>query len=665
MIKKFLPHIIFLIIPLIVFSFFIVGNAKAATGVWQSCETGTLTCDINWNWSMGYKFTPTQNGQITQLCGYFSGTKTVKLYSSSYDVLASVSVTSSNNWSCSSITPINVIASQTYYVVVELADSLGCYRTFSSPFPMTCQTVTIGPTVYQSPAGTFNGNHLEYSLQMYGIADVVFVPTVISYTLTVAKSGTGSGIVTSNPAGINCGTDCTENYTSDTSVTLTAAPASGSTFAGWSGVCSGTGTCTLTMNGNKSATANFNLIISPGLNNVSGWAWSENIGWVKFNGTNYGVNINPATGNFSGYAWSENIGWIDFAPAGPYPVFSGSPNYSACLDSPGNGQACDGIGNYKAGGWARALSYGSGWDGWIKLRGANYGVSVDKNTGKLSGYAWSDMVIGWISFSGSNYGAVTTLAFNSPPNKPGTPSAYLPDGVGWDNCSFAGESLQTFHWTYSDPDGDPQAAYEVEVDDNSSFTAPKFNHLVNLVVPSPSDVSYVLDLDQDDTSPKDWISQLAWDTNYSWRAMVKDSKGNGSQWSNPIGFKTPKHAYPYPNFTWLPAGPTQGETVTFNSDSSTVYGGAVISSYFWSVTQGTGSFVGGTNANSRYPKIQFSTLNNKVKLQVTDSDGYSCGAGAGEGEKSITAELPLPEYKEVPPSSWLKRIFAGIGAFIF
>src|SRR4030043_165646 len=57
--------------------------------------------------------------------------------------------------------------------------------------------------------------------------------------------------------------------------------------------------------------------------NVSGFAWSENIGWISFNCKNaelpdprctidYGVNINPTTGVFSGYAWSENIGWIRF-----------------------------------------------------------------------------------------------------------------------------------------------------------------------------------------------------------------------------------------------------------------------------------------------------------------------------------------------------------------
>src|SRR3989344_1840935 len=150
--------------------------------------------------------------------------------------------------------------------------------------------------------------------------------------------------------------------------------------------------------------------------NVSGYAWSENIGWINFNctnlgacgTTNYGVTINSTNGNFSGYAWSENIGWINFAPAGPYPA---SPNYYSCLDLPGAGQACHGIGNYNVGGWARALSYGGGWDGWIKLRGTTYGVSIDNGTGDFSGYAWSDAVIGWIKFAGTNYKVKSTLSF--------------------------------------------------------------------------------------------------------------------------------------------------------------------------------------------------------------------------------------------------------------
>ena len=59
-------------------------------------------------------------------------------------------------------------------------------------------------------------------------------------TLTVTKAGTGSGTVTSSPSGINCGTTCSASFALNTSVTLTAAPASGSTFGGWSGACTGT-----------------------------------------------------------------------------------------------------------------------------------------------------------------------------------------------------------------------------------------------------------------------------------------------------------------------------------------------------------------------------------------------------------------------------------------
>ena len=77
------------------------------------------------------------------------------------------------------------------------------------------------------------------------------------YTLTVTKSGTGSGTVTSNPAGINCGSDCSETYNQGTSVTLTTTPDSGCTFTGWSGACSGTGLCIINMTSDKAATAAF------------------------------------------------------------------------------------------------------------------------------------------------------------------------------------------------------------------------------------------------------------------------------------------------------------------------------------------------------------------------------------------------------------------------
>ncbi|MEF3167806.1 MAG: hypothetical protein K6360_00500 [Deltaproteobacteria bacterium] len=75
--------------------------------------------------------------------------------------------------------------------------------------------------------------------------------------LVVTKAGTGSGTVTSNDGGINCGSDCTETYSSGTQVTLTATPDTGSTFAGWGGDCSGTGDATVIMDADKSCTAMF------------------------------------------------------------------------------------------------------------------------------------------------------------------------------------------------------------------------------------------------------------------------------------------------------------------------------------------------------------------------------------------------------------------------
>jgi endoglucanase len=79
-----------------------------------------------------------------------------------------------------------------------------------------------------------------------------------NFALTLTKAGAGSGTVTSSPAGINCGSTCSANYSSGTSVTLTAAAASGSTFGGWSGACTGTAACTVSMTAARSVTATFN-----------------------------------------------------------------------------------------------------------------------------------------------------------------------------------------------------------------------------------------------------------------------------------------------------------------------------------------------------------------------------------------------------------------------
>jgi len=70
---------------------------------------------------------------------------------------------------------------------------------------------------------------------------------------------------------------------------------------------------------------------------LSGYGWSETSGWINFNPTDGGVTVNALTGSFDGYAWAENIGWIHFRGTGPAynvvfdntaPAFTGAPAIS-------------------------------------------------------------------------------------------------------------------------------------------------------------------------------------------------------------------------------------------------------------------------------------------------------------------------------------------------
>jgi predicted carbohydrate-binding protein with CBM5 and CBM33 domain len=104
----------------------------------------------------------------------------------------------------------------------------------------TAATCTVSMTAAQSVTATFNATGGS-----------------TAFVLSVAKSGTGGGTVYSTPTGITCGTTCSASYANGTAVTLIGDVAAGSTFAGWSGACSGTGPCTVTMSQAQSVTATF------------------------------------------------------------------------------------------------------------------------------------------------------------------------------------------------------------------------------------------------------------------------------------------------------------------------------------------------------------------------------------------------------------------------
>lgn len=112
-------------------------------------------------------------------------------------------------------------------------------------------TLAYPPTSHQVRAVAYAGTALETVSPTRTVA-------VARNTLSVNRTGAGSGFVVSNPAGISCPSDCSENIPHGDSVTLTATASAGSFFGGWSGDCTGSvPTCSLTMDSAKSVTASF------------------------------------------------------------------------------------------------------------------------------------------------------------------------------------------------------------------------------------------------------------------------------------------------------------------------------------------------------------------------------------------------------------------------
>ncbi|HEY5939137.1 MAG TPA: cytochrome c peroxidase [Kofleriaceae bacterium] len=75
--------------------------------------------------------------------------------------------------------------------------------------------------------------------------------------LVVTKTGAGVGKVVSNPAGIDCPTDCVEQVSTGKVLVLTPMPEPGSSFTGWTGACTGTGGCSVTLDSDKAVSAAF------------------------------------------------------------------------------------------------------------------------------------------------------------------------------------------------------------------------------------------------------------------------------------------------------------------------------------------------------------------------------------------------------------------------
>ncbi len=139
-----------------------------------------------------------------------------------------------------------------------------------------------------------------------------------TYTLTVTKNGTGSGTVTSAPAGISCGSTCSASFLAPTSITLTAAgdTSSGSIFTGWSGGgCSGTGTCVVNLTDNTSVTATFATTTLGEALNIPGITitTSSNANWFPESSTSHDGISAAQSGDIS----DSQSSFMEFTVHGP------------------------------------------------------------------------------------------------------------------------------------------------------------------------------------------------------------------------------------------------------------------------------------------------------------------------------------------------------------
>ena len=133
-----------------------------------------------------------------------------------------------------------------------------CAKTYPPGTPVTLTATPSADSTFTGWSGACSGTATcQFTLNTDTSVTATF--SIRRYTLTLTKAGGGTGSVTSDPAGISCGADCQEVYDIGTSVTLAPIASPGSSFANWTGACSGSGACSVTMNADVTVGATFNV----------------------------------------------------------------------------------------------------------------------------------------------------------------------------------------------------------------------------------------------------------------------------------------------------------------------------------------------------------------------------------------------------------------------
>ncbi len=155
-----------------------------------------------------------------------------------------------------------------------------CEADFASGTPVTLTAIADAGSAFDHWTGSgCNKGTCVVTMTKARTVKAVF-DAVGERTLTITKAGTGTGTVTSAPPGIDCGSTCKADFDVGKKVTLLAGADADSTFVGFSGACTGTGPCQVTMSEARSVTATFELNANPtptdGLVVVAGTAKVKN-----------------------------------------------------------------------------------------------------------------------------------------------------------------------------------------------------------------------------------------------------------------------------------------------------------------------------------------------------------------------------------------------------
>ena len=214
-------------------------------------------------------------------------------------------------------------------------------------------------------------------------------------------------------------------------------------------------------------------------------------------------------------------------------------------------------------------------------------------------------------------GTLTVVAPNQPPT---VPSVTVTEP---DYCSSTGAYV---NWTYSDPEGNPQSAYQVQIDDlGSAWNLP---YTVDSGKVMSSGTSY-------------FASGLAFEITYKARVSVWDSNNNVSAWKDSGSWRTPKHAYPLVDFTYSPSTDIPAKQPVQFTDSTTFYDGGGARAWNW-LFKAPSSSPSSTLQNPAYTYDDPGTYD--VTETATDKDNYSCSR-----TKQLNIAQPVPVWKEVSP----------------